>query len=334
MRFAVPASAALIAALLFTPRAHAQQSAALAEKLFLEGQQLMASGDPAACDKFAASERLDPALGTLINLALCHEKQGKGATAWGEFSEAAAQAQKLSQRDRQDFARAHATALEKKLQKIIIEIPVRPAGLEVKLDGAPLPETVLGTEIPLDPGDHELLVTAPSKKPWRQAKLNLGPSAVITRVGVTLEDAASPPPPATPLSPPPAPAPADANGAERETGSGRRTAGFVAGGVGLAGIAVGAVMLGLASSLSNRGNTEILSGQVQTGQNDHDAAVSDQTIGLIAGGAGVVALGVGIVLILTAGSHHSAPARSGITALRIRPEIGPSGAGLGLGAAF
>ncbi len=281
------APATLVAALIAPRGAHAQSSSALAEKLFLEGQKLMEAGDPAACAKFADSERLDPAVGTLINLALCHEKQGKNATAWSEFTDAAAQAQKLAQHDREGFARAHATALEKKLQKMIIEV-ARPApGMEVTLDGAPLPVTVLGTEIPLDPGDHELVVSAPGKKPWRQAKVSLGPSAVVTRVAVTLEDAAPAPAPTVgaPSAAPPLAPPAGGSGDE-SNGAGKRTAGFLVGAVGLAGIAVGGVMLGLASSLSSRSDSEIAQGQVTTGTNDHNAAVSDQTIGFVAGGRG------------------------------------------------
>jgi hypothetical protein len=328
----VPAT--LVAALIAPRGADAQSNSALAEKLFLEGQKLMETGDPAACGKFADSERLDPAVGTLVNLALCHEKQGKSATAWGEFTDAAAQAQKLSQHDREGFARAHAAALEKKLQKMIVEVARPVPGMEVTLDGAPLPITVLGTEIPLDPGDHELVVNAPGKKPWRQAKMNLGPSAVVTRVAVTLEDAAPTPAPAggggstlaQPNTPP------VAGSGDENNGSGKRTVGFLVGAVGLAGIAVGGVMLGLASSLSNRSDSEIAQGQVATGTNDHNAALSDQTIGFVAGGAGIVAVGVGLFLVLTSGSGHSAPPAA--TAFRVLPRVGPGGTGLELSATF
>jgi hypothetical protein len=328
--------APLLAAVSFAPRAAAQSNSALAEKLFLEGQKLMLAGDPTACEKLADSERLDPALGTLMNLALCHEKRGKNATAWGEFTDAAAKALRLSQRDREEFARSHAAALEKKLQKVIVEIPTAPPGMDVRLDGVSLPLTVLGTEIPLDPGDHELTVSAPGKRPWRQAKLNLGPSAVITRVAVTLEDAGpSSPPPGQGVVPPPPP-PGAAPGEDATSSSaGKRAAGFIVAGVGLAGVAAGAVMLGLASSLSHRADSEQVSGQPGVALNDHNAALDDQTAGLIAGGAGIVALGVGAFLIFTSGPTHPSPRSvTALRGLRVLPRIGPGGVGLDVGATF
>src|SRR4051812_46885407 len=110
----------LLFCLTVSGRARAEPSSAdvaTAEALFQEGRKLMAEGRfGEACDRFAASRRLDPGVGTSLNLADCLEKQGRTATAYGMFNETAREAQKVGDtRGREAEALARARALEPRL---------------------------------------------------------------------------------------------------------------------------------------------------------------------------------------------------------------------------
>src|SRR5262245_53123818 len=83
------------AALAFAPEpawtAPTPAEVAVAEALFRQGKDLLAAGKTSeACPKLAESQRIDPAGGTLIALALCYEADGKTASAWVVFGEAQA----------------------------------------------------------------------------------------------------------------------------------------------------------------------------------------------------------------------------------------------------
>src|SRR5690349_9072722 len=78
------AAASLAASAIFAAAAPAiaDESTARAAALFKEGREAMVHGNAAtACPKFAESQRLDPAAGTLRNLALCEEAIGELAKA-------------------------------------------------------------------------------------------------------------------------------------------------------------------------------------------------------------------------------------------------------------
>jgi hypothetical protein len=170
--FALRVSALLGLALVFCEArawgADAQQSA-MAEQLFREGRELVQNGNvPLALEKFEASQQLDPSLGTLLNLADCLEKLGRSASAWARFTEAEQTARLEQDRIRERTAAEHARALEAKLIRLrVVAAPqVDPASLKVELDGKPLALALMGTAVPVDPGQHRLVARAVGKRDW------------------------------------------------------------------------------------------------------------------------------------------------------------------------
>ncbi|HVH40756.1 MAG TPA: hypothetical protein VM925_00380, partial [Labilithrix sp.] len=241
------ASFVLIAHTLTVPKPATAQSQTtdrvLAEALFREGRDLMDQekiGE--ACAKFAESYRLDRALGTLLNLAVCHEKEGKTAMAWAEFTEAAAEAA-AERDDREAFAKKHAAALATDLPRVrLLVAPLASAlsSLVIRLDGSPVGRSVWTSTVPLDPGDHDLTAAAEGKKPFR-ITFNVPKGAGVTNVQVpALEDAPREP----------APGRAGERGSS-DSGTTQRVIGYVLGGLGLAGVGVGSVFGLRALSLKN-----------------------------------------------------------------------------------
>jgi hypothetical protein len=141
----------------------------IAQSLFDDGRALMEAHRYAeACPKFADSQRLDPGGGTLLNLALCHELEGKTATAWTEFRDALSLAQRDDRKDRQELASLHIAALGPKLMRLTVIVPEGVAAREpeVTLDRSRLPSAAWNTSIPVDPGEHRIAVTARGLTPW------------------------------------------------------------------------------------------------------------------------------------------------------------------------
>ncbi len=170
MRASLPVVAGF--ALALAPRAHAQptDSVAAAEQLFEQARALFDTGNFAeACPRFGASYKLDPALGTLLNMATCYEMLGHIASAWGHYREVVVLATKVGDQTRIDIARQRIATLEPRLPKLTIRAPkVAVAGLIVTRDDIPLDVAVLGASIFVDPGEHTVSASAPGYKPFSE----------------------------------------------------------------------------------------------------------------------------------------------------------------------
>ncbi|HLK92094.1 MAG TPA: hypothetical protein VKZ18_19535 [Polyangia bacterium] len=153
---------------------------ALAEALFQEGKRLLERGEvAAACPKLAESLRLDEATGTLLALAMCHEAEGRLASAWAEYAGVVARAQTEGRMDRERAARQSVRALEPRLSTLIVEVPEGAAaleGLRVERDGVALAAAGWSTAVPVDPGLHVVAARAPGRTPW-STSLRIGAAA-------------------------------------------------------------------------------------------------------------------------------------------------------------
>lgn len=321
-----------------------------AQAQFYEARALMGDGRyHEACPKLEESLRLDHGIGTEYNLADCREHIGEIASAWAGFSRVAAQAQAAGQKEREKIARQRAQALEPRLPWLVVQVPRAIEGLEVRRDGALLPDTAYGTSVPVDPGEHVVVVTAPGKRPWRTRvraeegrtttvevpeDLPSEPVALTPPPAVAPPPATAPPPAAPPETEAPAGAPGETTTAsyatafpepvEERSGSPQRIVGYVLGVAGLGGLAIGSIY-GL-QSISRRDESrsycvgDLCSARGVELRSEAIDAGNTATLASIAGGAAVLG---GLVLVLTAPSGER---RAG--GLRAVPHVARAGGGV------
>jgi hypothetical protein len=295
-----------------------------AQALFDQAKKAMGAHDYAeACPKLEESLRLQPALGTLLNLAQCYERQGKLASAWSKYLEVAAKARAAGQTERARIGHDRAAALAPKLSNLAVEVPSgsRPDGLEVRRDGTVVGPPEWGVAIPTDAGPHTIEATAPGRKPWSQT-VTVGDEPNTERVTVPELE----PIPAEPVARVPEPA-ATVHPEEvrREAVNGNggwsalRILAVGAVGVGVAGVGVGSVF-GLLS-LSKHQTAQRLcpsnpcpsGASGQTGSQAWTDAVHDGNLSTVAFVVGGAALAAGVVLWLAAPTAEPTATSAGLT---------------------
>ena len=299
----VTLASALVAQASFSSIVRAQAAPsdkAGAETLFNQARHLVAAGRIAdACEKFAASQRLEPAVGTLLNLGECHERQGKTASAWAEYRDAAGLARGRGESERQAFADRRAAVLKSKLSKLVVQIAYRqlPPAFELRRDGVILDAASVGVPIPVDPGEHVLEASAAGMVPWKST-FTIAPNGSTTVAQVPE------------LTPGPSP---DATASFKSPRYPQRTTAIVTGAFGLAAVLVsGGLALDARSSWasvrSNCNNAVCAdSASYDTGR----AARREANVATAVGIAGVVGVATGVVLFITASPVDAGPAPVG-----------------------
>lgn len=150
----------LVVALLLAARP-ALADEATARAAFKRAEDLRKAGKWAdACPLYEASYHDDPQLGVLLHLGDCHQKIGKIATAWSEFTDAAELAHERGD-SREASAKAAADALAPRVPKLhIAPPPTLIPGLVVKRDGVDI-TVLVGTDMAIDAGEHVIVTSAP-----------------------------------------------------------------------------------------------------------------------------------------------------------------------------
>jgi hypothetical protein len=304
--------------------APARAQSAEAEVLFREGKKLMKKGSyAAACDKFEASEKLEPSIGAELNLGDCREKAGQIASAWAAFVKAQQTAKRSGDRRHGLEAKRRVQTLEPKLVYLTISVPedVRVDGLVVKRNHEVLDPAQYDQQVPVDPDDYVVTGEAPGHRPWKLS-VTIGSKSKTVEVP-RLDDA--PPPPREPEPPPtvvqPAPKPAPVQEAPSSF-TGRRKLAVALAIIGVAAGAGGAVLGVKAKNDESQADAICPTSRCfDSHAFDLNSKARDDgllaNIGMIGGGA----LVAGAIVLWITGAPHPRD-------VAIAPSVGPSTIGI------
>ena len=266
-----------------------------AEKVFRQGRASAEAGDyPRACTAFAESLRLDPAPGTLLNLADCEEHMGRFASAWANFRRVESVLPTTDERT--EVARARAGAVAPRVPWIAITLTSgMPHDARVFCDDVELVGPHLGMPLPVDPGPHGVLVVAPGYESSSTTVIARERETTHVVVGLGLPNRH---PEVGPRQP-------------------SQLAPWLVGAAGIVSIGVGTYFGARALAERSMSDASCTAGLCTSGAalGEYGAARSDARASDVALGVGIVALAVGGLLLVTSSSDARVA-----TALRMTDE--------------
>jgi hypothetical protein len=188
------------------------------------------------------------------------------------------------------------------------------------IDGVPVATQLGGRAMPIDPGPHVFTFEVAGQPPVEK-KLVVSEGENDRREKIVI---------GAPAQPEAVPAAATATPSKAST---QKTLGFVAGGVGVVGVALGAVFGLVASSKWSSAKSDCGTGcaadaPAQQEKSSAQSAATVSTVGFVGGG---VLLAAGLALFLTARETKATPTAG---TLRVTPAVGPGEAALFLRGGF
>ncbi len=303
-----------------------------ADALFRKGKKHMAEKRYAdACEAFEKSQKLDPGIGTQLNIAKCYEDWGKLGRAYVAYQSAERMAKEAND-DRAPKIRELIAELQPNVPHLTIRVPDdAPRDLEVTLDNRKIDQ--FNESFVVDPGPHTVQwgVKGSEKKTkivpndrGSDSEITLEmpePNVVDTGAGKPLETSPMPPP--------------------KVPGRAQRMVGITLGGAGLVAIGMSTYLTLAARSDYNHALDTYCGGMKTTCDmtgleitRDARSTANKATIVFVVGAALV---GGGAALYLLAPDGPATPAESrpaGAQSLYITPALSPDSVGVVLGGAL
>ncbi|MBI5535700.1 MAG: hypothetical protein HY898_23415 [Deltaproteobacteria bacterium] len=306
--------------------AHGQDSAA-SQALFNAGLADMETHRyDRACPALAESYHLEARAGTLFTLAECEVAWGKIASAAAHYDDYLQQvarmptAQRSSHAEREAIATKQQAAIAAEIPLLTLTLAARaPRGLIVRRDGAELGAPSLGVPIPVDPGEHLIVVEVPGARP-RETRVQVA-RGERKRIELTWN--------------PPIPAPAPV--VRTETPIVVRPVSrspwiYVSAGVGAAGVAAGTITGLMSASRKRTVDDNCIAGTCNAeGKSAADSGRSFATASTVCFSVGLAGFAAATVLLLVAPTTQNQPATA-----RVKPVVagGPQDVVLGVRGAF
>lgn len=295
-----------------------------ADSLFKHGKKLMEEKKfSEACEAFEQSMKLDPGIGTELNIARCYEEWGKLGRALRSYQAAEKMATDAHD-SRADKIQGLITELDPQVPRLTIHVPKDAAVKGITIDGAAVDS--VAEPIVLDPGPHTLVYPTAKGTKTKIVPVERGGSSEVT---LDLPTTAT----HVDITPPPPPPPKHVAAAP-DPGHSYRLAAYGIGGAGVAAIAVSSYLTLTARSKYNDALEAHCGGMVNgcddVGLEDTHDARHRANIATIVFSAGLAAVGGGVALYLLAPKGGAAE-KPEDAALYVVPSLSPDGAGLVVG---
>ncbi|WP_394841717.1 hypothetical protein LZC95_32160 [Pendulispora brunnea] len=307
-----------LAACTITTAARADDTTA--EALFRAGKQAAERGDfKTACAKFEQSQQLEPAPGTLLNLADCEEHLGRLGLAAQHFRLAVTHFRPSD--PRVPYAKERAATAESHMARLALRVAESaPPQTRVFRDGIELDPQAVGQPLRVDPGEHTVMATAPGKAERTYTiRLSQGETKELSVAPSDAPPVVDSPPIVEEKKKVEAPPPPPPVFVQHEASGPSRTLGWIALGVGGAGLAIGSIFglqaISKKSTIDSHCNATRCDAEGYDAERSFDRASLWSTVGF---GAALAGIGAGTYFLIARPFDKrvlvtTQPARAGLT---------------------